>query len=158
MWCLRFVTLTFCDLYVAATFSYSYVKWCLRYVMLRFVAVPKRNKRRCRCQAFEDESAVSESIERFIEDQAFSAPHPPPSSPLPSAIFLSFLVFHSVAGRAYCQEWGQGAGVEPNHTIPRKPGPPWSFNTLCSCTLYKGLDQMEVKLCIFSIEELFYDF
>jgi hypothetical protein len=41
MWCLRFVTLTFCDFYVvSATFSNSYVKWLLRYVMLRFVAVP----------------------------------------------------------------------------------------------------------------------
>jgi hypothetical protein len=39
MWCLRFVTLTFCDFYVVCS-NNSYVKWRLRYVMLRFVAVP----------------------------------------------------------------------------------------------------------------------
>ncbi len=43
MWCLHFVTLTFCVFYVcAATFSNSYVKRRLHYVMLRFVAVPSR--------------------------------------------------------------------------------------------------------------------
>jgi hypothetical protein len=38
MWCLRSVTLTFCDFYVVCC---SYVKWCLHQVMLRLVAIPK---------------------------------------------------------------------------------------------------------------------
>ncbi len=44
MWCLLFVTLTFCDFYVVCSYvSNSYVKWRLRYVMLRFVSVPIRD-------------------------------------------------------------------------------------------------------------------
>ncbi len=53
--------------------------------------------------------AGSESIERIIEDQAFSSSRdlapPPPSPPL------------------YRQQGGRGLVEEPNHTMARKPGP-----------------------------------
>ncbi len=77
---------------------------------------------------------ISESIERFIEHQAFlrshvSAPRPSPSPfpipPLPSTSCLFFTVVLCVAaGRAYSAErLGAGLGEEPNHTTARKPYP-----------------------------------
>ncbi len=53
--------------------------------------------------------AEAESIERILEDQAFSPSSdlvpPPPPPPL------------------YRQPGGRGLGEEPNHTMARKPGP-----------------------------------
>ncbi len=53
----------------------------------------------------------TESIEWWLEDQAFlrsydPAPRPPPSTPLPRASCLSFSVFLCVAGQTYWREWG----------------------------------------------------
>jgi hypothetical protein len=61
------------------------------------------------------------------EDQAFSpsydlAPLQPP--PLPLENCPSFLVSLFVAVRAFGRgRVGEGAGEEPNHTMPRRPGP-----------------------------------
>ncbi len=68
-----------------------------------------------------------ESIEGFIEDQAFlrsydSAPRPPLPLPLPSASCL----LPVCPGQAYkyTNEKGwRGQGGKPNHTSARKPGP-----------------------------------
>ncbi len=75
---------------------------------------------------------VSESIERFIEAQAFLrssdlAPRPPPRPFLPSASCLSFPVFLCVAGWAYLRKGRKGVGEEPNHTTAREPGPQLSY-------------------------------
>jgi hypothetical protein len=69
---------------------------------------------------------VAESIEWFIEDQAFlrshdSAPRHPPL-PLTSVSCLSFSVFLCVAVQA-CGRGDVGVGEEPNHSTARKPGP-----------------------------------
>jgi hypothetical protein len=71
--------------------------------------------------------ALPESIERFIEDQAFlptyDLAHSPPP-PFPSASWLSFSVF-LCAGRTYWRERGGGMGAEPNLTTARRPDPLW---------------------------------
>ncbi len=56
---------------------------------------------------------VLESIEWFIEGQAFlrtyyMAQRPPPSPPFPSASCLSFSIFLCIAGPAYWRERGSG--------------------------------------------------
>ncbi len=62
----------------------------------------------------------TESIEWFMEDQAFllsydSAPGPPPSPSLPSANFLSSSVFPCVAGKAYwCGGWSERGAKSHN--------------------------------------------
>jgi hypothetical protein len=64
---------------------------------------------------------MSEIIELFIEDQAFSLSYD--LAPLPSASCLSFSFFKCVAGRAYWRERGGGGGGGANQTTTRKPGP-----------------------------------
>ncbi len=57
--------------------------------------------------------SYKESIEWFIEDQAFT---PPPPSPISrQQVFSLSQSPLRVAGRAYCQERGRGVGEEPNH-------------------------------------------
>ncbi len=60
----------------------------------------------------EARNILYESIELFVEDQAFLPSNDwllPPSPPLPSASCLSFLVFLCVASRFYWWESGGGA-------------------------------------------------
>jgi hypothetical protein len=70
---------------------------------------------------------LAQSIEWFIEDQAFfrpydSATRPRHSTPLPSASFLSFSVFLCVADRAYCRErgigWARSHIKRPRESLP----------------------------------------
>ncbi len=70
-------------------------------------------------------STATESIESFIEGQAFSAPRPPSPSPIsPVSKLTLFLSLLCVTGPAYWRKRGlEGEGVEPNHTSARKPGP-----------------------------------
>ncbi len=71
---------------------------------------------------------LQESIEVFLEDQAFSAlydlaPHPPPA-PLPSAGCLFFSVFLCVTGIDLTDGKGGGGDKPNNMTTARKPA--WS--------------------------------
>ncbi len=69
--------------------------------------------------------AVIQSIEWFMEDQAFSpsfdlahSPSPQPPSPISKlSLFLSLPVLSNWRKR------GEGVGEEPDHTTPRKHGP-----------------------------------
>jgi hypothetical protein len=90
--------------------------------------------------------SIPESIERFIEGQAFlqsydSAPHPlPPFScqkagPATQRKTDKESRFTDVKG---------GGGVDPNHTTTRKLVPPW----IVQSSLYMGTNG--IKVCIFS--------
>ncbi len=58
------------------------------------------------------------------------APSLPPHPPSPVGMLSVY--FLRVAGRAYWQKRGEGAGEEPNHTTARKPCPLSVMNILCS--------------------------
>jgi hypothetical protein len=114
-----------CTLKIASWFCCSYVPFVAKSHPLFFPWIP------------------SESIEWFIDDQAFGSAPPPP--PFESASCFSFSVFLCVAGSAYWRERGtgeQGMGEEP---IIRSPGSlaicksfktrwiPWLFLELGDC-------------------------
>ncbi len=67
-------------------------------------------------------STAPERIESFIEGQAFSAPRPPPPSPLSPVSKLTLFLFLPVCLRSSLLT-EEGVGVEPNHTTARKLGP-----------------------------------
>jgi hypothetical protein len=74
-----------------------------------------------------DRLRLTESIERCVEDQAFSPsydftlPPPPPPSQQVDALYLSSICHRSsiLTGEGV----RKGAVEEPNHTTARKPGP-----------------------------------
>ncbi len=92
-------------------------------------------------------SYATESIGRFIEDQAFSRSYelapPPPRPPLPSASCLSFSVFLCVSGCAYWRERGRGWGRSQIIRPQESPVFYKSFNTL-RVIVYRG--KIRVKI------------
>ncbi len=91
-------------------------------------------------QARENQEASPESIEWFIEDQAFLrsydlAPQPSPSPPLQSESCLSFSVVLRVAGRAYADGRGGGQGAKSKQ--PQE-----------SLVLYKLFDTLWASSCV----------
>ncbi len=63
---------------------------------------------------------ASERIERFIEAQAFLAPHPPPPPLFPSVSWTDETQRKNEKEGQFADGEGEGVGVEPNYETARK--------------------------------------